>query len=60
MEFPSKENRSRLPFPSPGDLFSPKTEPASPVSPTLQVHSLPAESLGKSIFNIYKLNIICV
>ena len=36
-----------LPFLSPGNLPNPGTEPTSPVSFTLQVDSLPAESLGK-------------
>ena len=34
----------RLPFPSPGDLVNPGTEPESP---TLQTDSLPSESPGK-------------
>ena len=36
-----------LPFLSLGDLPNPGAEPTSPVSSTLQVDSLPAESLGK-------------
>ena len=35
-----------LPFPSPGDLPGPGTEPASPVSPTLQTDSLPLSHWG--------------
>jgi len=38
MEFPRQEYWSRLPFPSPGNLPNPGTEPMSP-SPTLQVVS---------------------
>ena len=44
MEFSRKEYRSRLPFPSPGDLPDPGTEPESP---TLQADSLPSEPPGK-------------
>ena len=40
--------RSGLPCPFPGDLPSPGIEPASPVSPALQVDSLPAEPSGKA------------
>ena len=36
-----------LPFPSPGDLSDSEIEPMSPLSPTLQVESLPAEPLRK-------------
>ena len=36
-----------LPFPSPVDLPDPGNKPTSPVSPALQVDSLPAEPLGK-------------
>ena len=39
MGFSRQEYWSGLPFPSPGDL----PNPASPVSPALQVDSLPAE-----------------
>ena len=38
--FPRQEYRSRLPFPSPGDLPDPGIEP---ISPALQVDSLPTE-----------------
>ena len=41
MGFFRQEYRSGLPFPSPGNL------PNSPVSPSLQADSLPAESSGK-------------
>ena len=34
-----------LPFPTPGDLSYPGTEPASPASPTLQENPLPPEEL---------------
>ena len=42
--FSRKEYWSELPFPSPGDLPNPGTEPRSPA---LQVDSLPAEPSGK-------------
>ena len=40
MGFPRQEYWSGLPFPSPGDLPNPGTEPGSPA---LQADSLPAE-----------------
>ena len=43
MEFSQQEHWSGLPFPSPGDLPNPKTEP---VSPALQVDSLPLKHGG--------------
>ena len=44
MEFSRPENWSGLPFPSPGDLPNPGTEPRFP---TLQADSLPAEPPAK-------------
>ena len=44
MEFSRQEYWSRLPFPFPGDLPKPGTEPRSP---TLQADSLPSEPPGK-------------
>ena len=44
MEFFRQEYRSGLPFPSPGDLPDPGIEP---MSPALQVDSLPSEAPGK-------------
>jgi len=44
MGFPRQEYQHGLPFPSPGDLPDPGTEPASPA---LQVYSLPTELPGK-------------
>ena len=49
MGFSRQEHWSGLPFPPPGDLPDPGIEPIPPVSPQLQVDSLPAESLGKSM-----------
>ena len=46
MEFSRQEYWSGLPFPSPGDLPDPETEPGSPI---LWVDSLPTESPGKII-----------
>ena len=40
MEFPKQEYWSRLPFPTPGDLPNPGTEPGSPV---LKANSLPTK-----------------
>ena len=45
MGFTRQEYWSVLPFPSPGDLPNPGTEPRSP---TLQADSLPAEPQGKA------------
>ena len=44
MEFSRQAHWTGLPFPSPGDLPNPGTEPRSP---TLQADSLPSEPLGK-------------
>jgi len=38
MGFFRQDYSSGLPFPSPGDLPNPRTEPVSPVSPALQAH----------------------
>ena len=48
MGFFRQEYRSGLPFPPPEDLPNPVIKPISPVSPGLQVDSLPAEPSGKS------------
>ncbi|CAI9180663.1 unnamed protein product [Rangifer tarandus platyrhynchus] len=48
MEFSRQEYWSGLPFPPPGELLSPETEPGSPA---LQADSLPSEPPGKP--NIY-------
>ena len=50
MGFSRQEYWSRLSCPPPGDLPDPGTEPASPVSLTLQVGSLPTELPGKPNF----------
>ena len=49
MGFPRQEYWSGLPFLSPGALPNPGIEPASRMSPELQVDSLLAESSGKGI-----------
>ena len=46
MEFSRPEYWSRYPFPSPGYLPTPGTEPRFP---TMQTDSLPAESQGKPV-----------
>ena len=48
MEFPRQEYWSGLPHPPPGDLPDPGIESVSPMSPALQVGSLPLEPPGKS------------
>ena len=48
MGFSRQEYWSGLPCPPPGDLSDPGVEPKSPVSPALQVDSLPSEPLGKT------------
>ena len=47
--FSRQEYWSGLPYPFSGDLPDPGIEPASPVSPALQVDSLPTEPLGKLV-----------
>ena len=49
MEFSRKEYYSGLPFPSSEDLPNSGIKPMSPVSPALQVESLPAEPWGKQM-----------
>ena len=56
MEFSRQEYWSGLPFPPPGALPDSGIKPASPVSPALQVDSLPAEPLGKPSYFI--INVI--
>ena len=46
MEFSRQEYWGGLPFPSPGDIPDPGTEPASPA---LQADSLPSEPPGKPV-----------
>ena len=47
-----QEYWSGLPCPPSGDLPDPGIEPTSPVSPALQVDSLPTESPGKPITDL--------
>ena len=47
VEFSRQEYWSELPFPSPGDLPNPRTEPGSPA---LQVDSLSSEPPGKPLY----------
>ena len=53
MGFSRQENWSGLPCPPQRDLPNPGIEPASPVSPALQVDYLPTESLGKCLYHSY-------
>ena len=50
MGFSRQEYWSGLPFPSPGDLPDPVTEPRSP---TLQADPVPSELPGKHILCVY-------
>ena len=52
MGFSRQEYWSGLPFPSPGHLPDPMTDPGSPV---LQAHSLPSEPPGKPAPNLGKV-----
>ena len=49
VELSRSEYWSGLPFPPPGDLPEPETEPSSPVPPALQVDYLLAEPLEKPL-----------
>ena len=51
--FPRQKHWSGLPFPSPGDLPDPGTEP---VSPALEVDSLPLGHQGSLVFCLDKTN----
>ena len=53
MGFSRQEYWSELPFPSPGDLPDTGIKFTSPVSPALQVDSLPLEPSGKPIHHPY-------
>ena len=50
--FSRQECWSGLTFLPPGDLPHPGIEPASPVSPALQVDSLPGEPMGKPLHSL--------
>ena len=52
MEFSRQEYWNGLPFPPPEDLPDTGTEQMFPVSPALQVDSLPTESPGKPITDL--------
>ena len=52
MGFSRQEYWSGLPFPSPGDLLNPGIKPTSPVSPAIQVNSLPSEAPGSQVLPI--------
>ena len=55
MQFTRQEYWSRLPFPSPEDLFSPGIEPGSPVFSASQADSSPSELLLLSHFSRVQL-----
>ena len=55
MGFFRQECWSGLPFPTPGDRPGPGIKPSSPVSPALQVDSLPSEPLGVRLENLSAL-----
>ena len=50
--FSWQEYWSGLPFPSPGDLTNPGTEPDCPASPEFQMDSLPLSPMGSPEFYI--------
>ena len=52
MEFSRQEYWSGLPFPSPGDLFSPGIEPRSFA---LQADALPSEPPGKHLVAVSRV-----
>ena len=56
--FPRQESWSGLPFPPLGDLPDPGIELVSPVSPPLQVDSLPAEPSGKGLNEMIYANYV--
>ena len=58
MGFFRQEYWSGLPYPSPGDLSDPGIEPASPVSPALQVDSFTAEPPTKPRYVLGTLKIL--
>ena len=47
MELSQQEDRSGLPFPTPGDLLNPGIKPTSPVAPTLAGRFFTTEPPGK-------------
>ena len=53
MEFPRQEYCSGLSFPSPGDIPHPGVKHESPVSPALQLDSLPSEPSEKVVFFVF-------
>ena len=53
MGFSRQEHWNGLPFPSPGDLPDPGTEPESPVAPALQADSLLPSHLGSPDIHIH-------
>ena len=56
LRFSRQEYWSGLPFPSPGDLPDPETEP---MSPALQADSLPSGPKGKPLLNVLLIVKLC-
>ena len=52
MGFSRQEHWSGSPFTPPGNLTDPRIKLGTPVSPALQVESLPAELSGKPATNV--------
>ena len=57
-EFPRQAYWNRLPWPPPGDLPDPETEPTSPLASALQTDSLPLSHLGY-IYIQYAFGTLC-
>ena len=57
VQFSRQEYWNGLPCPPPGDLPDPGTEQMFPVSPALQVDSLPTESSSNQLYLNLKKNI---
>ena len=53
MGFPQQEYWTGLPFPTPGDLPNPGTEPTSPASPALAGGFFTTEPPGKPILQLW-------
>ena len=60
MGFFKQEYWHRLPFPSPGDFPNPGLKLTSPVSPALELDSLPDEPSWKPIFHFAKSLQLCL
>ena len=54
LELSRQEHWSGLPFPPPGDLPNPEIKPANPVSPALQLDSIPPQPLQNTLETLGK------